>query len=181
MAKVVIPLTGYDMVVTPVAAGATQVLTGPAGATGQTGATGATGASGATGSTGAKGDAGAAGAAGATGASGPPGADGVAGKDGKDGKDGALSIQRTRLQTNTAGVLQWTFPTPFATGLKPVIGVAVEDATVTANWGHEITSLTNTSVTIQLSKTTPVTVLGLSVLGVSSTPQAFVHLTAIAP
>ena len=39
----------------------------------------------------------------------------------------------------------------------------------------------NTAATVQITKTTAVTVLGISVLGISASPQAYVHMTAIAP
>ena len=92
-----------------------------------------------------------------------------------------VPVQRLRAQTNTAGVLTWTFPTAFRTGIIPVISLTVEDGTAGVTWNEQITAISNTSVSIQLTKTTAVTVLGISVLGVAATPQAFVHLTAIAP
>jgi hypothetical protein len=87
-------------------------------------------------------------------------------------------VQSIRVQTDTTGKYTWTFPTAFATGVLPVIGVTVQD-TSTASFNHKITALSNTAVTIQLAKTTAVTVLGISVLGVDTNPQAFVHLTAV--
>lgn len=130
-----------------------------------------------------KGDQGIAGPQGAAGAQGPQGAQGAQGIQGIQGVPGtpALSQLRMRAQTNTSGVYVWTFATPFASGVIPVIGLTVEDAVAGVTWGHQITALTNTSVTVQLSKSTAVTVLGISVLGVATTPQAYVHLTAIAP
>lgn len=47
--------------------------------------------------------------------------------------------------------------------------------------GAPASAISNTSVTVQLTKTTAVTLLGISVLGISANPQAFVHLTAVAP
>lgn len=88
------------------------------------------------------------------------------------------SLQRTRAQTNTSGVLTWTFPVAFAA--NPIIEVTVEDGTA-ATWNHQITSLSTTSVTIQITKTTAVTVLGVSVLGLAANPQAFLHVVAAAP
>lgn len=92
----------------------------------------------------------------------------------------ALSIQRTRAQTNTSGAYTWTFPFGYAAGTTPIVGITVEDGGASF-WNHQITTLTNTSVTIQLTKTTAVTLLGISVLGIASSPQAYVHLTAVAP
>lgn len=155
-------------------------LTGQQGQAGPTGLTGATGSTGSAGAAGAQGIQGQPGATGQTGLTGAAGAKGDAGAQGVQGIDGALSIQRTRAQTNTSGLLTWTFPNPFSAGVTPIIEVTVESAAV-ASWNHAITAISNTSVTIQLGKTTAVTVLGVSVLGVASAPQAFVHLTAIAP
>lgn len=92
----------------------------------------------------------------------------------------AGSTQRIRAQTATTGLYTWTFPTPYAPGTIPVIGVTVEDSS-SSFWNHQITALSNTSVTVQLTKTSAVTVLGISVLGIGSSPQAYVHLTAVAP
>lgn len=89
-------------------------------------------------------------------------------------------IQRTRQQTNTSGLLTWTFPTPFGGGVVPVIGVAVESGS-TDSWGHVLKSVSNTAVTVQLTRTAAVTILGISVLGIAATPQAYVHLMAVAP
>lgn len=89
-------------------------------------------------------------------------------------------IRRTRAQTDTNGAYTWTFPTAFGSGITPIVSVTVEDGS-SAIWNTQITSISNTSVTVQLTKTTAVTVLGVSVLGVAATPQAYVHLTAIAP
>lgn len=84
--------------------------------------------------------------------------------------------QWTRAQTNTSGAYTWTFPTAFAS--TPVVSITVEDNT-SASWNHQITAISTTSVTVQLVKTTAVTVVGVSVLGVAASPQAYVHLTAI--
>lgn len=90
------------------------------------------------------------------------------------------AIQRTRAQSDTAGVLIWTFPVAYAGGVTPVVSVAVEDATA-ATWNVQITAISNTSVTVQLAKNTVTSILGVSVVSVAATPQAFVHLTAVAP
>lgn len=155
---------------------------GVAGPTGSTGPQGIQGVIGATGDTGPQGPTGSAGATGATGAQGIQGVTGATGSTGATGAQGTSGItsQRTRAQTNTSGVYTWTFPTPFGAGVTPIIEVSVEDNSSSA-WNHQITAISNTSVTIQLGKTTAVTILGISVLGVSSNPQAYIHLTAIAP
>lgn len=146
---------------------------GTDGAPGAVGAKGDTGNTGATGQPGAKGDKGDKGDTGATGQTGQAGAQGPAGTP-------APTTLRLRAQTNTAGVYNWTFATPFPAGTVPVVNVSVEDST-TASFNHSVSNVTNTGFTVTLRKTTAVTLLGISVLGVDTSPQAFVHLTAIAP
>lgn len=156
---------------------------GPKGDIGLTGATGATGSAGAAGTSGAQGPKGDVGATGSAGGQGPQGLQGAQGIQGVQGVPGTPAVNqlRMRAQTNISGVYVWTFSIPFASGAVPVIGLAVEDGVAGVTWGHQITAISNTSVTIQLSKTTAVTVLGISVLGIAANPQAYVHLTAIAP
>lgn len=96
------------------------------------------------------------------------------------GKPTIQSIQRTRVQTNSSGAYTWTFPSAYGVGVIPVISLDIEDGTA-AIWNSQVTAVSNTSATIQLTKSTAVTVLGISVLGVAATPQAYVHLTAIEP
>lgn len=95
-------------------------------------------------------------------------------------KPAIQAIQRVRAQTNTSGVYTWTFPSAYGSGTTPVISLTVEDGT-SSTWNHQVTAISNTSVTIQLQKTNAVTILGISVLGIAATPQAYVHLTAVAP
>jgi len=95
--------------------------------------------------------------------------------------DRMREFQRTRVQTNTSGTYVWTFPTAYAVGIIPNVQITVEDPTPGAVWNQQITALSNTSVTVQINKTTAVTVLGVSVLGVVANPQAHVHLTAVNP
>lgn len=130
---------------------------------------------------GADGATGLTGATGATGATGPAGAS-IKGDKGDKGDPGtpAPTTLRLRAQTSTTGVYTWTFATPFPAGTVPVVGVTVEDSS-TASWNHAVSNVTNTGFTVTLGKTTAVTVVGVSVLGVASNPQAYVHLTATAP
>lgn len=89
-------------------------------------------------------------------------------------------MQRNRAQTNTSGVLTWTFPVPFTA--TPIIQITVEDVGGTGNiWNHSISAISTTAVTIQLTKTVDTTVLGIHLLGISATPQAYVHVSAVAP
>ena len=89
-------------------------------------------------------------------------------------------VYRTRVQTNTSGTYTWTFPTQFSNGIIPIVQVTVEDGGA-GIFQHKITSISNTSVTIQLAKTTVTTVLGIDVLAISTTPQAYIHIMALSP
>lgn len=73
-----------------------------------------------------------------------------------------------------------TFATPFAVGATPVIGLTVEDSS-SAIWNHQLLSVSRTAASIRLTKSTSVTVLGISVLGIAASPQAIIHLIAVAP
>ncbi len=88
-----------------------------------------------------------------------------------------MGVQRVRVQTDASGSYTWNFPAPFATSTIPVVSVTPEDATASASTDVRITSVSNTSVTVQASRIT--TVLGL--LSLNSTPQIYVHLTAVKP
>lgn len=96
------------------------------------------------------------------------------------GKPTIQAIQRTRVQTNSSGAYTWTFPVAYGAGVIPIISLDIEDGSA-AIWNSQLTAVSNTSATIQLAKSTAVTILGISVLGVAATPQAYVHLTAVAP
>ena len=89
-------------------------------------------------------------------------------------------MYRTRAQSDTSGVLTWTFDRPFSN--NPVVTVTVEDTGGSgAVWNHSITALSATAVTIQLVKTTDIIILTtIHVLGIAATPQAWCHLTAVA-
>lgn len=90
-------------------------------------------------------------------------------------------IQRIRVQTDTSGLYTWVFPNDYGTNIIPIISVEVEDNTTNAIWSARITAVNHTSVSVQITKSIPTTVLGVSVLGTASSPQAYVHITAIAP
>lgn len=89
--------------------------------------------------------------------------------------------QRTRKQTDTSGIYTWTFPTPYATGATPIIQICPEQDGSGGFWTWQIMSINNISVTIQITKTTAVTILGISVLGIQTNPQTFIHITALSP
>lgn len=86
--------------------------------------------------------------------------------------------QKIRVMTDTSGNFTWTFPTPYPTGITPVIQLTVEDGTSGTVWNHKVVKCTETYVQLQISKTTSVTVLGISVLGIAANPQAYVHINA---
>lgn len=94
---------------------------------------------------------------------------------------GSSTVQKIRAQTDTSGVYTWTFPQSYATSTVPIVEITVEDGTSGAVWNHRITAISSTSVSVQITKSTSVTILGISVLGVAASPQAFVHLTAMKP
>lgn len=96
-------------------------------------------------------------------------------------KPNVCEVQRTRVQTNVTGAYTWPFPTPYGDGVTPNVQITVEDSTTGNIWNQQVTAINNTSVTIQITKTTSVSVLGINVLGIAATPQAYVHLMAVAP
>ena len=58
-------------------------------------------------------------------------------------------MYRARAQSNTSGVLTWTFDRPFAH--TPVVTVTVEDTGGSGSvWNYVITAISTTAVTIQL-------------------------------
>jgi len=89
-------------------------------------------------------------------------------------------IQRTSVTTDSSGVITWTYPTSF--GATPVISAVVNGAN-TSVWNAQITSKSSTSVTIQVKRNTPtfLSLLGVDILSVNSSPQATVDIVAIAP
>jgi|SRR6185369_4617285 len=86
-------------------------------------------------------------------------------------------IQKIRVQTDISGAYTWTFPIQFQS--VPVIEVTVEDS-ADASWNHRITSLTNSAVSVQLGKQTATSLLGINLLQITSNPQAYIHIAAIA-
>lgn len=88
----------------------------------------------------------------------------------------SAKIQRIRVQTNTSGQYTWVFPEQFSS--LPVVEITVEDG-ASASWNHRITSLSNTAVSIQLDKLTQTSLLGVNLLQIASSPQAYIHITAV--
>lgn len=142
---------------------------GPQGPEGPTGATGPVGPQGPEGPQGPKGD------KGDTGETGPQG------PQGPQGVPGTANIQKTRATTNGSGVYTWTFPDAYPSGVTPVISLVAEAPSSATIYNYRITAISNTSVTIAVTRSTPVTVLSLSVLGVESAAATTVHITAVAP
>lgn len=84
-------------------------------------------------------------------------------------------MARAKLQTNTSGVLTWTFPTSTPFSAEPIISAVPEDNVAGVSIDVKVTSISSSSVSIQISKVS--TVLG--VLQFTANPQSYVHLTAI--
>lgn len=176
---------------------------GPQGPEGPTGATGPAGPQGPEGPQGPKGDKGDAGETGPAGSDGENGLSayevavesgfigsetewleslvGPAGPQGPQGVPGTANIQKIRATTNSSGVYTWTFPDAYPPGVTPVISLVAEAPSSATIYNYRITAISNTSVTIAVTRSTPVTVLTLSVLGVESAAATTVHITAVAP
>lgn len=84
-------------------------------------------------------------------------------------------IQRVRIQTDISGACTWVFPVQFTS--SPIVEITVEDG-ASASWNHRITALSNQSVSVQIEKLTQTSLLGVSLLQIASTPQAYIHITA---
>lgn len=88
-------------------------------------------------------------------------------------------IQRKRVQTALNGSYTWVFDTPYDVGVIPTIALTVENSDANSVWNHNIISVNNTQVVVQLTKTTDITILAtIHVLGIAANPQAFIHLLA---
>lgn len=90
-------------------------------------------------------------------------------------------VQRIRVQTNSSGVYTWTFPAAYSASTTPVVTVTAEDPTGNVMTNAQITSISNTSVTVQVNQIAQVnllsTLLGTGPVGV----QKFVDITAVRP
>lgn len=92
-----------------------------------------------------------------------------------------MGVQRIRVQTNASGVYTWTFPTAFPASTTPVVTVVAEDATSNAMTSAQITSISNTTVTVQVNQIAQVTLLS-TLLGTGPVAvQKFVDITAVKP
>lgn len=91
-------------------------------------------------------------------------------------------IQAVRGTTNGSGSYTWTFTTPYPSGVTPVVQTNIEDTSGgSVMYNPKITAISNTSVTVNVSRSQAVTILGISVLGVQAASATTIHLTAIAP
>lgn len=91
------------------------------------------------------------------------------------------TIQRLRVQTDASGNYTWTLPTPYGAGVIPVVSAVAENASTSTPFNVQITSVSNTSVTVKVLRSSTVSVLGILVLGEPVGAQAYVHLMAVAP
>jgi hypothetical protein len=92
--------------------------------------------------------------------------------------------QRVRAQASTLGVYSWTFPAAYGSGVIPVISVVTESSSTTISYNVQITSISNTGVSVQVFATSPtlISLLGLSLLQFNATAlNVYVDITAIAP
>lgn len=157
---------------------------GPQGPPGEPGARGEPGPRGEAGAPGEKGAPGLPGAPGKDGAPGAPGKDGAPGVKGDKGDKGepgpAAARFAIRATTDATGKFVWTFPTAFPTGVVPVLTVAVQDATTVVAQA-EITAVSNTSATIQVTRLNSISMGGVMLLGIDTSSATVVHLTAMAP
>jgi hypothetical protein len=139
-----------------------------------------------------KGDPGAVGAAGAAstvpgpaGPAGPAGADGksITGPAGARGADGALSIQRARLTTAADGTVVWTYPTPFAAGVVPILSALPEAPAGAPLYSVQVDGTpTNTSVRFRVMRATANSFnssgSSQTIFAVGTVP---LHVSAVAP
>ncbi len=99
---------------------------------------------------------------------------------------GDAAMQAQRVATASTGLYTWTYPTPFANGVVPIIECCAEgpdpQGGVTVNAQLEGVP-TNTSCKIRVTRTasTVVALIGLTILSVSTSVATVVHLTARAP
>lgn len=96
--------------------------------------------------------------------------------------DGSLATMPTvkvsqciRATTAAGGTYTFTYPTAFAA--NPIINIDVEDSS-TDTITPKITAVSTTATSIALSRTSAVTILGISVLGVASNVATVVHICA---
>lgn len=137
---------------------------GEQGPQGSVGATGPTGPQGATGATGAQGPIGNTGPQGATGAQGPTGATGATGPQGPEGP--SRRIETYFGTTDGSGDYSITYSPAFAE-----IPCVLPDLIATANsqtW--RISSSTVNGFTVRVEQRSQVTVLGVQVVGFTTTP-----------
>lgn len=92
-----------------------------------------------------------------------------------------VPVQRARAQTDNTGRLVWTYPTPYAADIIPIVSALPEDVTANASVDVKITSRSSTSTTFQVNKTTNVTVVAVTVLQLVPNPQMYLNLMAIQP
>lgn len=103
----------------------------------------------------------------------------------------APTINRARITTAADGTYTWTLPVACGTGVTPVVSITPETpnplptgGTAADVYNHKITSLTNTTVSILVSRSqaSVAALLGLTVLSVpAAVAPTPVHLIAICP
>lgn len=89
-------------------------------------------------------------------------------------------IQRLRTTSNNFGIYNWVYPFSYASGVIPIIQVAVE-ANTTDTWDSKMTYVNNTGCGILIQRGAAVTILGISVLSLPVGSIGTIHLMAISP
>lgn len=98
------------------------------------------------------------------------------------GKPTILSIQRARAQTDASGNYTWTYPVAYGSGVIPVISALSETASTSIPQGVQIIGVpTNTSCVFKVLNLPATSVLGITVIGVPTGAQAYLHITAQLP
>lgn len=96
--------------------------------------------------------------------------------------NGLVVPQRVRVQTDSSGNYTWTYPTPYGSGVVPVLSGVSEAPNATDPQVIQIVGTpTNTSATFKVLSLPLTTVVGTDVLGTPVGVQAYIHLSALAP
>lgn len=98
----------------------------------------------------------------------------------------ASKVRKARMTSNADGSLTWTYSTPFANGVTPIIAAVAETATgVTDVINVQVEGTpTATSANLRVTRTvrSVASLLGLTILSVPASPGAtIVHAVALEP
>lgn len=98
----------------------------------------------------------------------------------------ASKARKARMTSDAAGLINWTFSTPFTAGVTPIISAIAETATgVTDVINVQVEGTpTNTSATLRVTRAnrSVASLLGLTILSIPTQPGAtVVHAIALEP